>query len=103
MPNLNYNYLPLLILISLLPIFTRAQTVFEGQVINNVTELPIPGVTVKLLKQNVGTQTNGQGCFGISVENAAATLNASNTALNEVRVTAGKVKPYTYFMPLVQI
>ncbi|MES2809706.1 MAG: carboxypeptidase-like regulatory domain-containing protein, partial [Bacteroidota bacterium] len=98
------------------------QTVYEGQVINKVTELPLPGITVKLLKGGLGTQTNAQGYFRITIENAVTNdtlqfssigyntfkqpvttkplqmiimLNASNTALNEVRVTAEKSKPIT--------
>jgi hypothetical protein len=109
-------------LLCLLPALCLGQTVYEGQVINSVTELPIQGATVKLLKGNLGTQTNAQGYFRISIQNPVVndtlqfssvgyvtfkqvvtanqpqmiiTLNASNTTLNEVRVTAAKSKPIT--------
>lgn len=120
MTKIQHNLLCFFIL--LLPGLSFGQTVYEGQVINSVTELPIQGATVKLLKGNLGTQTNAQGYFRIAVENAIGidtlqfssvgynvykqavtanqpqmiiTLNASNTTLNEVRITAEKVKPIT--------
>jgi hypothetical protein len=113
-----------LLLLAALPFITHAQTVYEGQVIDNATELPIPYVTVKLLKAGIAMQTNEQGYFNITVSaplpndklvfsfvgyktKELATLayqkqmfillEASNTQLKEVTISARKKKTLEEF------
>jgi hypothetical protein len=124
MLNLSYQKTLLIIvaLLCLVPKLTRAQDVYDGQVINKVTELPIPGVTVILLKQKAATQTNERGYFSLSPEKPVANdtlqfssvgyktfklpvsayqpqmfilLEASNTQLNEVLISNKKIKTIT--------
>jgi hypothetical protein len=121
MINLKYQYI-LITILCLLPALCFAQQVYEGQVINKTTELAIPGVTIKLLQENIGTQTNQQGYFNIESEKPIAndtlqfssvgyntfklpvsayepqmfiTLEPSTTQLDEVRITNSKIKTIT--------
>lgn len=45
------------LLLGIMPLISRAQTVFEGKVVDKTTENPIPGVTVKLAKEKEATGT----------------------------------------------
>ncbi|MFD2147189.1 carboxypeptidase-like regulatory domain-containing protein [Mucilaginibacter antarcticus] len=63
MKSLNNN---IILLMLLLPSFCFGQDSFEGQVINKTTELPILGVTVRLLKGKIATQTNERGYYTLS-------------------------------------
>ncbi|GAB3936221.1 carboxypeptidase-like regulatory domain-containing protein [Mucilaginibacter myungsuensis] len=45
------------------PGIASAQKIFEGQVVDKETEATVPGVTVKLLKEGKGTQTNNRGYY----------------------------------------
>ena len=109
----------LLIILLMLPTFSFAQAVYEGQVLNKTTELAVPNVSVILLKQKTGTQTNTQGYFNLVTEDLVPNdtlifssvgyqtyrlpvsayqkqmfvlLEASNTQLNEVRIGNQKIK-----------
>ncbi|MES2428544.1 MAG: carboxypeptidase-like regulatory domain-containing protein [Bacteroidota bacterium] len=109
----------LLIILLMLPTFSFAQAVYEGQVLNKNTELAVPNVSVILLKQKTGTQTNTQGYFNLVTETPIPNdtlvfssvgyqtyrlpvsgyqkqmfvlLEASNTQLNEVTITNQKIK-----------
>jgi hypothetical protein len=101
------------------PAISYAQDVYEGQVISKTTELAIPGVSVVLLKEKVGTQTNDQGYYNLTSPNKVPndtlvfssvgyqtfrqpvsdyqkrmfiTLEPSNTQLNQVNVGDRKMK-----------
>jgi hypothetical protein len=115
---LTYRYI-LLFLICLLPTFCFGQVAYDGEVINSVTDIAIQGVTVTLLKEKTGTQTNENGYFSLESERPAKNdtlqftcvgykpfklpisaylphvliaLQASNTQLNEVVINNKKVK-----------
>ncbi|MBC7401524.1 MAG: carboxypeptidase-like regulatory domain-containing protein [Mucilaginibacter sp.] len=121
MVRLNYPHI-LLFLLCFLPTLCVAQNVYDGQVIDKLTELAVPGVTVTLQKAKVVTSTNQQGYFKLSVENALPNdtlvftsvgynpyklaianyerqmfvqLQASNTLLNQVTITNSKIKSVT--------
>jgi hypothetical protein len=116
------RYVLNVIVIIVFPLITCAQTVYEGQVIDKATELPIPYATVKLLKAGIAMQTNEQGYFNITVsaplpndklvfsvigyktkELAISAyqaqmfilLEASNTQLKEVTISGRKRKTLT--------
>jgi hypothetical protein len=118
MVRLNYHYLLFLIL-CFPPTLCFGQDVYDGQVINSVTDIAIPSVTVKLLKEKVATQTNERGYFSLAYEShekndtlqftcvgykpfklpvsaylphVLIALEASNTELNEVLINNKKVK-----------
>lgn len=59
----------ILFVLFLLPTFSFAQGVYQGQVINSITEAPIADVTVTLLKEKSGTRTNNQGYFRLIIDN----------------------------------
>ncbi|WP_214071044.1 carboxypeptidase-like regulatory domain-containing protein [Mucilaginibacter sp. dw_454] len=113
MVSLTYRHI-LLVVILLLPALSFAQKVYDGQVINKITEDWIPNVNVLLLKEKIGTATNAQGYFELSSEKPLPddtlqfssvgyktiklpvsayqsqmfiALEASNTRLNEVDIT----------------
>ena len=117
MMRLTYHYY--LLLLFLLPTFCLGQDVYDGQVINSVTDVAIPSVTVKLIKEKIATQTNEHGYFSLEYENrlkndtlqftsvgykpfklpvsayvphVLIALEASNTQLNEVFINNKKVK-----------
>jgi hypothetical protein len=121
MIRLTYHCI-LLLMLCFLPAFCLAQDVYDGQVIDKVTQLTIPGVTVTLQKARVATATNQQGYFKLSVENAIPddtlvftsvgynpyklpianyerqmfiTLQPGNTMLNQVNINNRKIKPIT--------
>jgi hypothetical protein len=124
MLNLSYHKTLFIIvaLLCLVPKLTHAQEVYDGQVINKVTELAIPGVTVILLKEKIATQTNERGYFNLTSENKILNdtlvfssvgyktfklpvsayqpqifimLQASTTQLNEVNIGNSKIKSVT--------
>jgi hypothetical protein len=121
MVNLTYPKL-LLIMLLMLPSFCFAQAVYNGQVLNKVTELAIPNVSVILLKEKTGTQTNTQGYFILATPDPLPNdtlvfscvgyktyrlpvsvyqkqmfvlLEAINTQLNEVTITNQKMRSET--------
>jgi hypothetical protein len=70
---INYRILlSLLFVIGALPMASHAQVIYEGQVIDNNTELPIPAVTVTLVKKKVSSLANDQGYFKLVVNDIAA-------------------------------
>jgi len=83
MPNLASQRLAFLVLLMLgiTPLICRAQTIFEGQVIDKTTEALIPGVTVKLAKEKIATSTSGQGHFVIKSEKSIANDSLIFTAI----------------------
>jgi hypothetical protein len=118
MIRLNYHYLLFLIL-CFSPALCFGQDVYDGQVINSVTDIAIPSVTVKLLRERVATQTNERGYFSLAYEShekndtlqfscvgykpfklpvsaylphVLIALEAANTELNEVLINNKKVK-----------
>lgn len=115
------NFHGLLVLFILLivskPQAAYSQIVFEGQVIDKITELPLPAVTITLSKRNINTITNDQGYFNMSVDRVSADdiliftsvgyqtyqlqiknykqypyikMQPTNTTLNQVNIRAGK-------------
>jgi hypothetical protein len=70
MPNLNYPYLSSFILFFLCPFGTKAQTVYEGQVVNAITQEALIKASVTLQKAKQGTASNQQGYFRLIVENS---------------------------------
>jgi hypothetical protein len=118
MIRLNYHYL-LSLLLCLLSTLCVGQRVYDGQAINKTTGEPIPAATVRLLKENVATQTNDKGYFTLTSEikiandtlifssvgfntyrlpvssyqkSLAVILAPSNTALSQVNIGSNKVK-----------
>jgi len=47
----------------MLPITTFEQTLIKGKIINSITKLPIPYVTVGLVKENIGSNATVDGFF----------------------------------------
>src|SRR5215217_981654 len=109
----------ILLILGVFPVAGNAQQFFEGQVINKISELPVSGVTVRLLKENFTASTNDRGYYKLNSENpvtgdtlvfssvgyitfllpvasyqknALILLEASNESLNEVVVTDRKLK-----------
>jgi hypothetical protein len=66
MPCLKYHCL--FFILCLLPVIAHAQSVYEGQVINSVTQEPLNKATVTLLKAKQATATNQQGYFRLIVD-----------------------------------
>lgn len=118
MASLNRYRILLLVLCSL-PIICLGQSVYDGQVINSITDIAIPSVTVKLLRERAATQTNERGYFSLMYEShekndtlqftcvgykpfklpvsaylphVLIALEAANTELNEVFINNKKVK-----------
>lgn len=50
----------------MLPITTFEQTLIKGKIINSITKLPIPYVTVGLVKENIGSNATVDGFFLIT-------------------------------------
>ncbi|MFD2872290.1 carboxypeptidase-like regulatory domain-containing protein [Mucilaginibacter ximonensis] len=100
----------------------NSQTIFEGQVLDKTTDLPIPAVTVTLLKKHIIVLSNDQGYFKIIVDgvlpedeliftsigyetyklpvkmytsDSYIKMQPTNTLLNQVNVKAGKLKQMT--------
>jgi hypothetical protein len=98
------------------------QQIYEGQVVDKLTELPVSAVTVRLMKQNIALATNDQGYFkliatGVTItdtivftsvgyETYKLPVNAyqsqmfikmepSNILLNNVIIREGKIKYIT--------
>jgi hypothetical protein len=61
----------LLIMLLMLPSFCFAQEVYEGQAVDQKTELPILNVTIRSAKQRIATSANDQGYFKLTLPNAA--------------------------------
>ncbi|MFD2871413.1 carboxypeptidase-like regulatory domain-containing protein [Mucilaginibacter ximonensis] len=116
MLHLSYRCI-LLVVLCFIPILSFAQKAYDGQVIDSATEDPIAGVTVKLLKEKITTETNRRGFFELYLEKQIPndtlqfssigyntfklpvsqyqsqmfiSLEASNTLLNEVRIANKK-------------
>lgn len=66
MTQQTYRYI--LLLLCCLPVFCFGQSLYQGQVINAITEVPIGNVNVTLLKGKLGTKTNEQGYFRLIVD-----------------------------------
>ncbi len=88
MPNLNYPYLSWFIFIFLCPVFTSAQTVYEGQVINAVTDEALVNAGVILQNNKRGTTTNQQGYFRLIVDE---TIAADSLVVSFVGFTSFKL------------
>jgi hypothetical protein len=67
MLNLKYHFY-LLFILALLPSFCKAQVVYEGQIVNSVTEAPLTDATVTLKKAKQATASNNQGYYRFIVE-----------------------------------
>ena len=108
--------------VNLLFVFTepvKSQTRIEGQVIDKVTQLAIPSVTVQMVREKLTTSTNGQGYFKFDLEqmisndtlvfssigyltyklptsnyvpNGFIQLQPSNTSLKQVDITSTELK-----------
>ncbi|MFD2863938.1 carboxypeptidase-like regulatory domain-containing protein [Mucilaginibacter antarcticus] len=72
MPNQHYHYFTCFILLCLFPALLKAQTVYEGQVINAVTDEALVKASVTLSKAKTGTATNQQGYFRLIVDETIA-------------------------------
>lgn len=74
---------------------SRAQTVYEGQLLDNITELPMPAATVTLSKRHLSTQTNEQGYFKIAVDSAAVNemLIFTSVGYKTFKLSASNYKP----------
>jgi TonB-linked SusC/RagA family outer membrane protein len=57
-----------LLAIFLLPLFSLAQNVIVGKIINKVDQNPIPGATVAIKGTHIGTSTAVDGTFGIKAK-----------------------------------
>jgi len=102
-----------------LPFISKGQVIYEGQIVDKNTELAVPGVTVRLLKEKTGVITNDQGYFVLTSNNTVPNdtlvfssvgyhtfqlpvsaykdnlfllLHPSNTELDEVSITNRKLK-----------
>jgi len=105
-----------------LPLVAYAQKIYEGQIIDKATELPIPAATVTLSKKHISTSANDQGYFKLSVDSVTdddvfiftsigyqtyklpvknytpypyIKMQPTNTTLNQVNIKAGKQKQVT--------
>jgi len=99
-----------------------AQKLYEGQVLDNTTESPLPGTTVTLLKQKISVKSNDQGYFKLAADAAIQddiivftfigyktysvpvknykdylyiSLEPTDISLNQVNISAGKSKQIT--------
>ncbi|MGF7077937.1 carboxypeptidase-like regulatory domain-containing protein [Mucilaginibacter sp. UYCu711] len=70
MIRLNYRYI--LLLLNFLPAFCFGQAVYQGQVINAITETPVGDVNVTLIKAKSTTKTNEHGYFRLIVDHNIA-------------------------------
>jgi hypothetical protein len=109
-------------MICLMPVFCFGQGVYQGQVMNAVTEYPLSDVTVILLKSKLRTNTNEQGYFRLVVDEKIAndtlsfsyvgyktfllpisayqnkifvTLTPANNQLAQVNINSNKLKTVT--------
>jgi hypothetical protein len=105
-----------------LPYLADAQKIYEGQVLDKTTNLPLPATTVTLLKENISVKTNDRGYFKLLVNDVNADdlfiftfigyktyqlsvkdakdylfieLESTSASLNEVNIKAGKIKNVT--------
>jgi hypothetical protein len=54
------------VLFLLLPLYSQAQTILSGKVVEAATGSPIPYASIGLVKQNAGTNANENGEFRIT-------------------------------------
>jgi hypothetical protein len=89
-----------LLLLLLLPCLCFGQDDFEGQVINKTSELPILGVTVRLLKGKVATQTNERGYYSLDKADAVAndTLQYSYVGYKTLRMAVSAYQPQMFIL-----
>jgi hypothetical protein len=66
--QMNVKLLIISFLLCLLPFFLKAQTVYEGQVINAVTQDALVNATVALQQGKQATATNQQGYFQLIID-----------------------------------
>lgn len=101
MPNLTCRYL-LISLFCVLPMLSFAQTVYEGQVVDTITETPLQKATVSLLKAKQGTSTDNQGYFRIEVKDTISgdVLQISFVGYKTYQLPIAKYQP-KMFIPLV--
>ncbi|WP_214227720.1 carboxypeptidase-like regulatory domain-containing protein [Pedobacter sp. B4-66] len=121
----SYQFLLFLITVSIfivLPYFAEAQKIYEGQVLDKTTNLPLPATTVTLQKENISVKTNDRGYFKLLAKDAIKDdvllftfigyktyqlsvkdvkdylfieLESTSASLNEVNIKAGKIKNIT--------
>ncbi len=75
MVNLTYHrfFIIITLMLWVLPLISHAQQVYEGQVINAVTEEPLANATAALIKANTATASNNQGYYRLIVEKTLTT------------------------------
>ncbi|GAA4085185.1 carboxypeptidase-like regulatory domain-containing protein [Mucilaginibacter panaciglaebae] len=98
--NPNYRYL-LISLLCWLPIRSFAQRVYEGQVVNKVTEAPLKNATVALLKAKLAVATDDQGYYKLVVNKPVTndTLQFSFVGYDTYLLPAANYQP-KMFIPL---
>ncbi|GAB3936213.1 carboxypeptidase-like regulatory domain-containing protein [Mucilaginibacter myungsuensis] len=79
----------------LLPCVSSAQKIFEGQVLDKETEATIPGVTVILLKEKKGTQTNNRGYYKLLSTDTIATdtLQFTSVGYKTLKIAVSAYEP----------
>ncbi|HWZ35916.1 MAG TPA: carboxypeptidase-like regulatory domain-containing protein [Mucilaginibacter sp.] len=97
-PIIRHAILCAVFIICILPSITLAQTVYEGQVIDKTTELPIPAVTLTLIKKHFNTLTNDQGYFKLPANNTAVndTIIFTSIGYQTYQLPVRDYKPYPY-------
>jgi hypothetical protein len=81
--------LPILLLFLFSAFVGHAQRTIKGQVKDEKNQENIPGVTVLVSGTNIGTSTDSNGNFSISVPNDAKQLNFSSIGYNAKVVAFG--------------
>ncbi len=61
----NSEFMWLLIIILLLPIFSIAQTTYKGRITNANTKQPVPFATIGLMQENTGINADENGAFSL--------------------------------------
>jgi TonB-linked SusC/RagA family outer membrane protein len=94
--NKQFYWLILFFVSFIFSINTYAQTAISGKVIDEGSQEPLPGVTVLLKSTTVGTTTDLDGNFTISVKSLPATIAAGYLGYKTIEVDV-----YEYTEPLI--
>ena len=81
--------LPILLLLMFSASFAFAQKTIKGQVKDEASQENLPGVTILVKGTNIGTSTDAEGNFSISVPNNSKELNFSYIGYSSKVVAIG--------------
>ncbi|MEO7444598.1 MAG: carboxypeptidase-like regulatory domain-containing protein [Ferruginibacter sp.] len=71
----------------------KAQSSLSGNIINNETKEPVPYVSIALLKQNKGTNSDQNGKFSISNSVIEDTILFSSVGYNSLKMSVKSLEP----------